>query len=116
MNEPLIDPDAAGDRTACRPDALLDVAGRLQRELLPRLEAARFQVPDLSQGAAGTWDIAQGYADTVRRAREATGDSLQFVLEQVQRVIGDLADTAATVRDADQRAAGVAGRTPDSAR
>ncbi|MEV4564426.1 hypothetical protein AB0K12_11725 [Nonomuraea sp. NPDC049419] len=111
MNEPLIDPAAAGDQVTCRPDALLDVAGKLQRELLPRLEAARFQVPDLTPGAAGTWDVAQGYAGTVRSAREATGESLRFVLEQVQRVIGDLADTAATVRDADQRAAGVAGRT-----
>jgi hypothetical protein len=111
VNEPLIDPATAGDAAVCNPEALLDVAGKLTRDLLPQLEAARFQVPDLSPGAAGTWDIAQGYAETVGRARLATGDSLQFVLEQVQRVIDDLAATANTVRDADQRAAGTVPRT-----
>ncbi|MBF8193183.1 hypothetical protein ITP53_47450 [Nonomuraea sp. K274] len=114
-DEPLIDPATAGDKAVCRPDTLLDVAGKLTKDLLPRLEAARYQVPDLSPGAAGDWDIAQGYGDTVRRARLATVDSLEFVLAQVQRVIDDLAGTAGTVRDADQRAAGAAPRT-DGAR
>lgn len=41
----------------------------------------------------------------------ATGDSLQFVMEQVQRIVDDLAATANTVRDADQRAAGTVPRT-----
>jgi hypothetical protein len=41
----------------------------------------------------------------------ATGDSLQFVMEQVQRIVDDLAATANTVRDADQRAAGAVPRT-----
>ncbi|NUO96383.1 MAG: hypothetical protein HOW71_00870 [Nonomuraea sp.] len=111
MNEPLIDPAAAGAQAMCRPEALLDVAGKLTRELLPRLEQARFQVPDLPPGAAGTWDIAAGYAGTAQRARIATEESLQFVVEQVKRVIDDLAATAGTVRDADQRASGVAPRT-----
>ncbi|NJP95789.1 hypothetical protein HCN51_41240 [Nonomuraea sp. FMUSA5-5] len=104
MNEPLIDPDAAEDQARCRPEALHDVAGKLSRDLLPQLEALRYQVTDLPQGAAGTWDIAQGYADTVGRARQATGESVGFVAEQVQRVIDDLVATADTVRDADRRA------------
>ncbi|TDB93741.1 hypothetical protein E1267_43255 [Nonomuraea longispora] len=104
MDEPLIDPASAGDVAKCEPQALLDVAGKLTRELLPQLEAARYQVPDLSPAAAGDWDIAQGYAGTVVRARLATCDSLAFVMEQVQRVVDDLAATAGTVLDADQRA------------
>lgn len=111
MNEPLIDPASAGDQAMCKPEALLDAAGRLTTDLLPQLEALRFQLLDLPPGAAGTWDIAQGYAETVGRARQATGDSVQFVVEQIQRVIDDLAATANTVRDADQRAAGVVPRT-----
>ncbi|MEV0380473.1 hypothetical protein [Nonomuraea sp. NPDC050643] len=111
MNEPIIDPATAGDQAMCKPEALIDVAGRLSKDLLPRLDAARFKVPDLPPGAAGDWDIAAGYSDTVRRAREATGDSLQFVLEQVQRVIDDLVATADTVRGADERAAGAVPRT-----
>ncbi|TDE49725.1 hypothetical protein E1295_20125 [Nonomuraea mesophila] len=110
MDEPLIDPATAGDVVKCEPEALLDVAGKLTRELLPRLEAARYQVPDLSPAAPGDWDIAQGYAGTVVRARMATCDSLDFVLEQVQRVIDDLAATAGTMRDADQRAAAAPGK------
>jgi hypothetical protein len=111
VNEPLIDPASAGDQAMCRPDALLDAAGRLSTDLLPHLEALRFQVLDLPPGTAGTWDVAQGYTETVGRARQATGDSVQFVVEQVQRIIDDLAATANTVRDADQRAAGVVPRT-----
>jgi hypothetical protein len=110
VNESLIDPAGAGDPAMCKPEALLDVAGKLSRELLPALRAAPFRVPDLSDGAAGSWDIAQGYAGTARAARVATVDSLRFVAEQVQRVIDDLAGTAATARDADQRAAGAAPR------
>ncbi|MEO3804974.1 hypothetical protein [Nonomuraea sp. B1E8] len=110
MDEPLIDPATAGDTVRCEPEVLLDVAGKLTRELLPRLEAARYQVPDLSPAAAGDWDIAQGYAGTVVRARVATCDSLGFVMEQVQRVVDDLAATAGTVLDADQRAGAAPGK------
>ncbi|MEU6715411.1 hypothetical protein ABZ897_28435 [Nonomuraea sp. NPDC046802] len=110
MNEPLIDPAAAGEKVMCRPEALLDVAAKLERDLASRLEAAKYNMPDLS-GAPGSWDIAQGYAQTVSRARLATEDSLEFVLAQVQRVITDLRDTANAVRDADQRATGAAPRT-----
>ncbi|MEV4017834.1 hypothetical protein AB0J35_45820 [Nonomuraea angiospora] len=111
MDQPLIDPATAGDTAMCKPEALLDVAGKLGDSLLPRLRAAVYQVPDLSPAAPGSWDIAQGYGETVRRARVATGDSLQFVMEQVQRIVDDLAATANTVRDADQRAAGAVPRT-----
>jgi hypothetical protein len=111
VNEPLIDPATAGDKAMCRPEALLDVAGKLTKELLPQLGQVKYDVRDLPSGAAGTWDIAKGYEGTVRRAREATADSLEFVMEQVQRVVDDLVGTATTVRDADQRAAGVAPRT-----
>lgn len=104
MDEPLIDPATAGDTVRCRPEALLDVAGKLNREVLPRLEAARFQMPDLPPAAPGTWDIAQGYVGTVLRARLSICDTLGFVMEQVQRIVDDLAATAGTVLDADQRA------------
>jgi hypothetical protein len=106
--EPLIDPGKAGDKAMCRPEVLLDVAGSLAKDLLPRLEQGRWTPSDLMPGAAGSWDVAQAYENTVRRARVATGDSLQFVMEQVKRVIDDLAATASTVRDADQEAADVA--------
>ncbi|MFC4006058.1 hypothetical protein ACFOY2_02410 [Nonomuraea purpurea] len=110
MNEPLIDPAAAGEKMMCRPEVLLDVAATLEEDLESRLEAARYNMPDL-WGAPGSWDIAQEYAHTVSRARLATEDSLEFVLAQVQRVIADLRGTANAVRDADQRAAGAAPRT-----
>jgi hypothetical protein len=111
VNEPLIDPATAGDQAMCKPEALLGEAGKLTSELLPELEAVKARLLDLSPAAPGSWDIAKGYGDTVHRARVATGESLQFVLEQVQRVIDDLAATANTVRDADQRAADAAPRT-----
>ncbi|MGW3344379.1 hypothetical protein ACWDA3_13785 [Nonomuraea rubra] len=110
MNEPLIDPATAGDQTRCRPEALHDVASRLSTDLLPQLEGLQHRMADLPHGAAGTWDLALQYADTVGRAGQATGESVRFVVEQVQRVIDDLVATANTVRDADQRAAGGAPR------
>jgi hypothetical protein len=71
-------------------------------DLLARLDAARPAVPDLS--AAGGWDVARGYAETVQRARMATEDTMQFVADQVRRVVDDLVATANTVRDGDERA------------
>jgi hypothetical protein len=110
VNEPHIDPATA----LCDPEVLLAEAGKLTSGLLPQLQAAKAALLDLSAAAPGSWDIARGYGDTVHRARVATGESLQFVLEQVQRVIDDLAATAHAVQDADQRAADAAPRT-DSA-
>ncbi|SEF80242.1 hypothetical protein SAMN05444920_101704 [Nonomuraea solani] len=110
MDEPLIDPATAGDKTMCKPEALRDVAGKLSKDLLPGLTAIRDQTYRLPDGAAGDWDVALGYTGTVSRAHEATRDSLRLVLDQVQRVIDDLVATADTVREADERAAGAAPR------
>ncbi|MEV0348428.1 hypothetical protein AB0H88_21860 [Nonomuraea sp. NPDC050680] len=112
--ELVIDPAAAGDQAMCRPDALLDVAGAMSRDLLPRLESAGHRVPDLSFTAVGDWDVARGYAETMQRARIATVDTMGFVTELVSRVVEDLVATANTVRDADQRAGETARRTGSS--
>ncbi|MEU7739219.1 hypothetical protein [Nonomuraea sp. NPDC049158] len=109
--ELVIDPATAGDQAMCRPDALLDVAGAMSRDLLPRLESAGHRVPDLSFTAVGDWDVARGYAETMQRARVATVDTMGFVTELVSRVVEDLVATANTVRDADQRAGETARRT-----
>lgn len=112
--ELIIDPAAAGDQAMCRPDALLDIAGAMSRDLLPRLESAGHTVPDLSFTAVGDWDVARGYAETMQRARMATVDTMEFVTELVRRVVDDLVATANTARDGDQRAGDAARRTRSS--
>ena len=112
--ELIIDPAAAGDQAMCRPDALLDIAGAMSRDLLPRLESAGHTVPDLSFTAVGDWDVARGYAETMQRARMATADTMEFVTELVRRVVDDLVATANTARDGDQRASEAARRTRSS--
>jgi hypothetical protein len=109
--ERTIDPAAAGDQATCRPDVLLDIAATMSGDLLSRLDAARLAVPDLPVPAAGGWDVARGYAETVRRARTATEDTMRFVADQVRRVVDDLVATANTVRDGDERAGDTARRT-----
>ncbi|HUR06206.1 MAG TPA: hypothetical protein VM347_26905 [Nonomuraea sp.] len=112
--ELVIDPATAGDQAMCRPDALLDIAAAMSSDLLPRLESAGHTVPDLSVTAVGDWDVARGYAETMRRARMATVDTMEFVTELVRRVVDDLVATADTARDADQRASEAARRTRPS--
>jgi hypothetical protein len=99
------------DQAVCRPEVLLDVAGAISKDLLPLLESAGHAVPDLSPQAAGEWDVAQGYAVTIQRARMATVDTMEFVADQVRRMVEDLVATANTVRDGDERAADAARRT-----
>ncbi|MER6942884.1 hypothetical protein ABT294_02560 [Nonomuraea sp. NPDC000554] len=110
----LIDPAQAADQAVCRPDALLDVAAKMSKDLLPRLRSAPDGLLDLPLTAAGDWDVARGYGETVQRARLATDDALRFVAEQVQRIVDDLVATADAARDADQQASDAARRTRGS--
>ncbi|GAA2696997.1 hypothetical protein [Nonomuraea recticatena] len=113
-SEYLIDPAQAGDVARCRPDALLEVAGKIAQDVLPLLESAGRKIPDLSVAAVGHWDVARAYVETATNARVATVDAMNLVVKQVKRFIDDLCATANSAKDADHQASEEVRRTGTS--
>ncbi|MCG5213700.1 hypothetical protein [Streptosporangium sp. KLBMP 9127] len=99
-----IDPSTAGDRIVCKPDTLRTLAGRMSQDVLAPLEAALGALPAFPAGAAGNWDVAAGYEAALLRGDDATRQTLQLVIQQVQQVIDNVNGTADAFENGDLQA------------